>query len=94
MADTVCRCKLARTLVPASQFAEPSLALPFRYWGFLNIPSRCRIRVFEPKEQPLVVLATELPDNPGTSITNFAVPFATQVGLLLRVVLLRCEVLT
>lgn len=72
-------------LVPASPFAMPSLDLPFRYWGFLNAPSRCRIRVFEPKERPLVVIATELPDNSGTSITNFAAPLATQIGELLLV---------
>lgn len=70
-------------LAPASPFAEPSLDLPFRYWGFRNTPSHCRIRVFEPNGQPLVVLATELPDNPGTSITNFAEQLATQIGELL-----------
>lgn len=72
-------------LVPASPNAEPSLDLPFRYWGFQGTPSCCRIRVFEPKGHALVVLATELPDNPGTSITNFAAQLATQIGELLAV---------
>lgn len=70
-------------LVPADPVATPSFDSSFSYWGFLNTPSRCRVRVFEPHNQPLVVLATELPDNPGTSITNFAEQLATQVGQLL-----------
>lgn len=33
---------------------------------------QCRVRIFSRGEQPPVVIATELPDNEGTSVTNLA----------------------
>ena len=43
---------------------------PFDYHGLSNIPSRCHLRIYGHPDQPVLVVATEFPDNPGTSITN------------------------
>lgn len=43
----------------------------------------CRIRIWERYGEPPVVMATELPDNPGMSITNAAEYLATDVWELL-----------
>jgi hypothetical protein len=51
----------------------------FEFSGLHEFPSECRLRVFEGPGLPLVVIATERPDNPGTSITNAAELLATQV---------------
>lgn len=37
--------------------------------GFWNYPSKCRVTIWE-SDSDCVVLFTELPDNPGTSVTN------------------------
>ncbi len=44
-----------------------------RFKGLGGLPSRCRIRLYlgDEGEAP-VVICSELPDNPGTSITNAA----------------------
>ena len=49
------------------------------YQGYHNLPSRCRIRVYEQPGQVPVVIATELPDNPGTSVTNMAEQLCAEV---------------
>ena len=41
----------------------------FHYKGFGNCDSQCRIRIYESSEKT-VVIATELDENEGTSITN------------------------
>ncbi len=51
----------------------------FDYLGLHSFPSQCRLRVFEGPGLPLVVIATERADNPGTSVTNAAEVLATQV---------------
>ena len=61
----------------------------FDYRGYHGCPSTCRLRIFEPdteaeKEKPLVVIATELESNLGTSITNAAERIATAVWKLLE----------
>lgn len=58
----------------------------FPYLGYHGCPSKCHIRIFEPedKQKPYVVIATELEDNPGTSITNAAERIATAVWHLLE----------
>lgn len=71
-------------LIPPNLVAEPTLDLLYHYRGFGNAPSHCRIRVYEPREAPLVVVATELPDNQGTSITNYAEPLAMAIAQLLE----------
>lgn len=42
------------------------------YQSNCGAPSRCRIRVYEPQPGPTVIVATELPDNHGGSVTNTA----------------------
>jgi hypothetical protein len=66
-----------------SPTARPSLDLEYHYRGFGDCPSYCRIRVFEPRGGPVIVLATELTENPGTSITNFVEGMLPQVARLL-----------
>ena len=51
----------------------------FEYLGLHSFPSKCRLRAFEEAGKPTVVITTELPNNPGTSITNAAALIAAQV---------------
>lgn len=46
----------------------------FEYEGYWGCKSKCDIEI-----HGNIVIATELDDNPGTSITNFAVQLATLV---------------
>ncbi len=56
-----------------------------RYRGYHGCLSRCRIQVYDNgSERPYVVIATELEDNPGTSITNAAEIVAGEVWKLLE----------
>jgi hypothetical protein len=52
---------------------------PFPYEGYHGRPAHCRIRIFYDPDRPVVVIATELPSNPGTSITNRAEVIASEV---------------
>lgn len=47
------------------------------YKGYFGCASMCRIRVYHDAERPPVVVATELEDNEGTSVTNTAEHLAT-----------------
>lgn len=49
------------------------------YRGAMGCRSVCRIRVYQRERGMTVVIATELPDNPGTSITNWAEFLATEL---------------
>jgi hypothetical protein len=49
-----------------------------QYTGSHACLSHCRLRIFTAPGQA-VVIATEVADNPGTSLTNMAGPLATQV---------------
>jgi hypothetical protein len=49
------------------------------YRGSMGFRSVCRIRVYQLDSGMTVVIATELPDNPGTSITNWAEFLATEM---------------
>lgn len=54
----------------------------FSYPGYHGCPSLCRLRIYEPENtaaSPWVVIASELPDNPGTSVTNACERIATEV---------------
>ena len=51
----------------------------FPFHGLGGCESQCRLRVYEDETKPTVVIATELSDNPGTSITNAAADLATEV---------------
>jgi hypothetical protein len=44
-----------------------------------TIEATCRIRVYQLADGVIVVIATELPDNPGASITNAAEILATDM---------------
>jgi hypothetical protein len=44
----------------------------FHYLGLGTFSSICRLRAFEVEDALTVVIATELPHNPGTSVTNAA----------------------
>jgi hypothetical protein len=50
----------------------------YRYRGEWGERSHCRFRLYEQPAQT-VVIATELPDNPGTSVTTFAEYLATMI---------------
>jgi len=47
--------------------------------GFCNWDSRCRIRIFRPHPEQIVVIASDLGQDSGTSITNCADHLATLV---------------
>lgn len=49
------------------------------YRGLHGSPSVCRIRVYRGSGDATLVIASELPDNPGTSITNVAEMLATEM---------------
>jgi hypothetical protein len=51
---------------------------PYLYRGYHGCPSYCWLRIYMTPGQTMV-LATELEDNPGTSITNMAAGLATEV---------------
>jgi hypothetical protein len=50
----------------------------YAYPGYHGYESACGLRIWQ-QERESVVMATELPDNPGTSITNRAEALAMQV---------------
>jgi hypothetical protein len=53
----------------------------YDYPGYFGGPARCRLRIFHlGPDRPAVVIATELPDNPSTSITNRAEVLADLVA--------------
>jgi Family of unknown function (DUF6166) len=54
----------------------------FQYSGYFGCPSKCRLRWIKCQkagQQKVVVIATELPENTGTSITNAAERLAAEV---------------
>jgi len=60
----------------------------YSFFGMHGYPSLCHLRVYVPvpreAKQVLIVLVTQHPDNPGTSITNFAEELAAEVWKLLE----------
>jgi hypothetical protein len=48
------------------------------YKGYSDAKSVCRLRVFTDPDRPAVVVASELAENPGTSVTNRAEVVASQ----------------
>jgi len=50
-----------------------------RYTGYWSRDGICRIRIFAAPDHVPVVVATELAENPGTSITNMAEELAAEV---------------
>ena len=51
----------------------------YEFKGYRGCASRCDIRINKVGRHQVVVLATELPDNPGTSITNMAEDLAREI---------------
>lgn len=51
---------------------------PYNYLGENGFHSCCDLTVCRDEEKPLIVIASERPDNPGASITNAAAAIATQ----------------
>ena len=50
----------------------------YHYRGLHGFRAWCRLRIYRTTEKDIVV-ATEMPDNPGTSITNFVEQLAGMV---------------
>ena len=44
----------------------------FHYKGFHGCDCKCGLRIVPLTDGRVVVICSELPDNPGTSVTNFA----------------------
>ncbi len=40
--------------------------------GFDGVPSRCHIRILNEIEKPIVIMCSQMYENPGTSVTNMA----------------------
>ena len=49
------------------------------YAGYRGFPSRCGLRIEPLRDGRVLVICTELPDNPGTSVTNFCEEIAMLV---------------
>ncbi len=50
-----------------------------RYRGYWSDGGRCRIRIYHEDGHAPVVICTQLPDNPNTSVTNMAEYLAAEV---------------
>jgi len=50
-----------------------------RYRGYWSDGGRCRIRIYHEDGRAPVVMCTQLPDNPNTSVTNMAEYLAAEV---------------
>jgi hypothetical protein len=44
----------------------------YHYKGFHGCASKCGLRILRLTDRRVAVICSELPDNPGTSVTNFA----------------------
>jgi hypothetical protein len=51
----------------------------FPFDGLHGCPSRCHLRIYRHPDRPVVVVATELTENRGTSITNALPDLAKRV---------------
>ena len=51
----------------------------YEYPGFQNCYSKCELEIVRSSGKTTLVICTELPDNPGTSVTNCAAALATRV---------------
>jgi hypothetical protein len=51
------------------------------YRGVIGVRSRCRIRLYLPQEDrdAAVIICSELPDNPGTSVVDAAEQIAAEI---------------
>lgn len=51
----------------------------YHFCGLHGCESKCGLRIIELADGQVVVIASELPDTPGTSVTNFAEELASLV---------------
>jgi hypothetical protein len=52
----------------------------FDYKGHWNCPSRCGLKIFKRKDGKTLAIATEIyRQNPGTPVTEWCAPLATQI---------------
>ena len=60
-----------KTMVAQAEAMKLKLCVTVHYDGYgrKGCPSRCRARIFSDTKKAVVIL-TELPDNPGVSVTN------------------------
>jgi hypothetical protein len=49
------------------------------YRGYRSDGGKCRIRIYQEEGQSPVVICSQLPDNPNTSVTNMAEYLAAEV---------------
>lgn len=65
--------------VPARKLNSASMNMEFQYPGLAGFPSQCNLHILvQPGCKPVVVM-TEVPENPGTSVTNAVEKIATKV---------------
>jgi hypothetical protein len=57
----------------------PLVDMTYEYQGYWGRSARYRLRLYRLASGVTVAIATELSDNPGTSITNYAAELATMV---------------
>ena len=53
--------------------------MEYKFKGFHGCDSKCDIEIIRRGDGKIVVIATELDDNPGTSITNIVETLATEI---------------
>ena len=51
----------------------------YKFRGFHGCLSECELDIVRSASKTTLVICTELPDNPGTSVTNLAAELATRV---------------
>ncbi len=51
----------------------------YRYPGLWDLPARCGVEILRHDTGGATVILTELPDNPGSSVTNLAATLATRL---------------
>ena len=62
------------------------------YRGVIGVRSRCRIRLYLPQDDQdaAVIICSELPDNPGTSVVDAAEQIAAEIIQHFRLPSPRC----
>lgn len=59
--------------------ATPTHDYRYTFRGYHSDGAICRVRIFEPSGRPPVIMVTELPENPNTSVTNMAEYLAAEL---------------
>jgi hypothetical protein len=69
--ESILRCKIEK-------ISDHKTSMECHYIGFWGHPAKCGLEI-EKKNKKIDVTLTELPDNPGTSVTNMVEQLATMV---------------